>query len=177
MARPCTVCTHLQRRAIDRDLAHAVSVQRVARDFEIGESSLRRHIARHLSEGLLREVRASADVGDADLVETLIDVLADMNAVRRTAVATGQSALVLRAGTATREVISDLLVLLGVDAASVGQQLIGGQVLAKAVARAIREAPALGSSLAMHLEALNDVAMATHVRELVHRSSEREIQK
>jgi hypothetical protein len=171
MARPCGPCSHLQRRAIDRDLSEGVPVQSISRDYELSVSALNRHRSRHLSASLLREIRASAEVGDADLVDTLLDVLSDMNAVRRTAVATGQGALVLRAGTATREVVGDLLDLLGIDAASVSQQLIGGQVLAKATARTIRETPAFGSALAVHLEDFNDVAMAMQVRELVHRSS------
>lgn len=171
MSRPCSVCSNLNRRAVDTQLAQGASVQQVARNSGIGESSLRRHVARHLSAGLLREVRASSDIGDADLIDTLVQVLHDVSAVRQVAIATGQSGLVLRSATATREIVGDVLTLLGVDAASVSQQLLGGQVLAKATARVIRVRPEFGTLLAENLDSLNDLEMATHVRELVHRSS------
>jgi hypothetical protein len=43
MPRPCTVCSHAERPAIDQELADAISYRDIARHYGVSKSSLLRH--------------------------------------------------------------------------------------------------------------------------------------
>ena len=43
MPRPCTVCTHAERPAIDQELADAISYRDIAQHYGVSKSSLLRH--------------------------------------------------------------------------------------------------------------------------------------
>lgn len=48
MPQACTICQHAQRQAIDQALAGGESNRRIAAQFGVGESAVRRHKASHL---------------------------------------------------------------------------------------------------------------------------------
>jgi len=52
MARPCTICTHPQRDGIDRLILEGESNTRIAANFGLSASSIRRHKAGHISTRL-----------------------------------------------------------------------------------------------------------------------------
>ncbi len=49
MARKCTICSHAHQRRIDAELVEQVPNRRIATQFDVSESSVRRHAASHLS--------------------------------------------------------------------------------------------------------------------------------
>jgi hypothetical protein len=65
MSRSCTTCQHLKRPEIDRRLAAGEPAAQIARDYEIGQSSLHRHRANCLKLGSSNEIKKEAARGDA----------------------------------------------------------------------------------------------------------------
>jgi hypothetical protein len=66
MARPCTICNHPQRAAIDRALASGDPVRNVAERFDTTHTALLRHRANHLAARMSR-ARRRAVPNDARL--------------------------------------------------------------------------------------------------------------
>lgn len=72
MPRSCTVCTHTEREAIDRDLvAGETSFRNIAERFSLSVAALHRHKADHLPRTLLR-AQVAQEQADA------IDVMAEL---------------------------------------------------------------------------------------------------
>jgi hypothetical protein len=138
-------------------------VQDVAKKYKIGDSAIRRHTARHLSTSLLRETRATADLGSADLIAELADVLGDVRAVRSSALMGGQAGLVLRAAGAERELIELLLGKLDIDDLEVAGTIKACESLSRSVVRIVRGHPRVGDALATDLRAFGDEQMAAEV--------------
>lgn len=81
MARPCTVCAHSERPAIDRALVKGAPKRRVAADFSLAESSVRRHAARHVPK-LLSDASAAREEEER---LTAADLLSDLRDLQKTA--------------------------------------------------------------------------------------------
>jgi hypothetical protein len=62
MARACSVCTHPQREEIDRALTTAQPVLRIAEEWNVAESSLRRHKRHHLLPEIADAIARSGEV-------------------------------------------------------------------------------------------------------------------
>ena len=54
MARPCTVCTHLDRQEIDLELTGGATFAAIANKHEVSRDSLARHKASHLTPALVK---------------------------------------------------------------------------------------------------------------------------
>jgi hypothetical protein len=65
MSRSCTTCQHLKRPEIDRRLAAGEPAARIARDYELSQSSLHRHRANCLKLGSSNAIKKEAARGDA----------------------------------------------------------------------------------------------------------------
>jgi len=61
MARTCTICTHLQREAIDQALVTGESLRNLALRFAISAAALHRHRHEHMPEVLARAQQARAE--------------------------------------------------------------------------------------------------------------------
>ncbi len=57
MSRQCTVCTHPKRKDIDKSLIHGESNQRIAADYSLTETCVRRHKKEHLAQLLAEAER------------------------------------------------------------------------------------------------------------------------
>lgn len=68
MSRICTICSHASRRRIDALLVEAVSNRRIATQFDVSESAVRRHAASHLPK---IEVRAASEEREFDHFQKL----------------------------------------------------------------------------------------------------------
>jgi len=75
MPQVCTVCTHAERRAIDRELVtgHLVN-RRIASQHHLVETSIRRHAANHLPAALVK-------AAEAEDVRHALDVLGQLKAI------------------------------------------------------------------------------------------------
>lgn len=71
MPQPCSICGHPQRLLINHQLVSAVPNRRIATQFGVSESALRRHKATHLPASLVQAVEQE-QLGNA------IDVLAEL---------------------------------------------------------------------------------------------------
>lgn len=76
MARPCTVCNHPEREAIERALVDTPKQFRlIASRFSLGPKSVERHANAHLTDGLKaaikKHVRVEGETRDMDVIATL----------------------------------------------------------------------------------------------------------
>ena len=65
MSRSCSTCQHLKRPEIDRRLAAGEPAAQIARDYEIGQSSLHRHRSNCLKLGSSNAIKKEAARGSA----------------------------------------------------------------------------------------------------------------
>jgi hypothetical protein len=65
MPRSCTVCEHLEKDTIDRELVGSASNRSVASLYDVSEAAVRRHKANHLPAKLIMAEKA-AEVVEAD---------------------------------------------------------------------------------------------------------------
>lgn len=68
MGRVCTICTHPERDRIDAALVSGTAYSAVARQFEVGPESVRRHHDAHLSPSLAAIAARRKEAAAADLV-------------------------------------------------------------------------------------------------------------
>ena len=69
MPQVCTICSHEDRREIDRALVGGTAKRRIAADFSVSESALWRHFREHLPELLSRAYEAE-QTAEADKLLT-----------------------------------------------------------------------------------------------------------
>jgi hypothetical protein len=58
MSRPCTICSHEDRRVIDRELVLRSSYRRIAERFAVSATALQRHATEHIPALLARSYEA-----------------------------------------------------------------------------------------------------------------------
>ena len=71
MPRTCSICTHPQREAIDKDLAAGQPYRGISRAFRVSEDALARHREAHLPETLAKAHDASEVARADDLLNQL----------------------------------------------------------------------------------------------------------
>jgi hypothetical protein len=114
MPRPCTICTHANRDAIDRALIAGAQYTAIAREYRASEDAVSRHRESHLPERLASAVRPSSaeDVVEAtDLLTELRLLRAKANAILLQAEAAGdhKTALMgIREARACLELLAEL---------------------------------------------------------------------
>jgi hypothetical protein len=96
MARPCTVCTHLDRDEIDVELTGTAPVAQVAKKHGVTRDSLARHKAAHLTPALVRLAQQRRTDASAVSVAERLEELA-LQASRLLATAERKSSLVAAA--------------------------------------------------------------------------------
>lgn len=180
MPRNCIACSHPQRPALDAELVAGARMADVSRAFDVSVSALNRHKQNHLTT-ILRSLVASDTFQTTDLIERLAASLNDLSAIRAQALASGNSASVIRAAAVSNSLISTLLDRMGIDDLSVAQELVTANKIFEATARAMRREPAFGLLLAEQLKyvGVHDEAHAieTTSRQLIRERADREIQK
>jgi hypothetical protein len=95
--RPCTICSHPQRDAIERALLEHQPFRRVAVQFGVTLSSLLRHHDAHLPAALVEASRIGEITRADDLVDRLIGLARETQAVLERAKAAGDDKLALAA--------------------------------------------------------------------------------
>jgi hypothetical protein len=88
MARICTICRHARRHEIDRALVGGVAPQKVADQYRLTRTSVRRHQASHLKEKIAKAAksREARDVVEAvKLVEVAREMLAKLQSLAENA--------------------------------------------------------------------------------------------
>ena len=81
MPRTCTICTHEQRREIDRAVLSGESYRGIARHFAVSEDAIERHKKAHLSAQVVKAAERREERRADSLVDQ-IDTLLGVNACR-----------------------------------------------------------------------------------------------
>ena len=107
MARPCTICTHPQRKAIDAALATGTPYRQIATRYETSVAALRRHKAGHLGPQLVKAGERAAEKRVEKHAESLVAridrLVTDAEAILAAAKKGNQSRLALFAIRELRE--------------------------------------------------------------------------
>lgn len=152
MARLCTICTSPDVRAINAQLATGAAISTIVSQTSysgsFSDSALRRHAANHL--GRIRDI-PEATTTTTDLLSRLQQALDDVDRVRSAALATAKGDLVVKAAATATRIIETFMHKLGIDDVETARLIEEGHVLARAVARATRQDPAIGYSVAREL--------------------------
>ena len=105
---------------------------------------------------MLRDLSAESGPGTTDLLDILSEALSDVGHVRTAALMTGSQATVLKAASTANAIAHGLLERLGIDDLSVIDSLKSYDRLGRAMARATRLHPEIGSYIATELRLLGD---------------------
>jgi hypothetical protein len=95
MAPRCTICAHPERDGIDSELATGTTYMDIARRYEVGPESVRRHAQNHLSPALAAVRAAREETEAADLVTRIEGLIARAELMFGAAAKGGQSAQAL----------------------------------------------------------------------------------
>lgn len=75
MPRPCTICNHPQRQALEAELARGEPNQRIATRFGVTESAIRRHLSsKHTQIAAQQAIQAREIAAGRSIVERLQDL-------------------------------------------------------------------------------------------------------
>jgi len=91
MAPRCTICTHAERDAIDDALVSGTAYSAIARQFEVGPESVRRHHQNHVSPALAAIEAERKEAEAADLVARIERLIARAETMFSAAAKDGQS--------------------------------------------------------------------------------------
>jgi len=105
MGRVCTICTHPERDAIDAALASGTAYSVVARQFEVGPESVRRHHGAHLSPALAAMEAAQQETDSATALDRVTRLIGRVERVLDAAESEGKSGGVLSAAAQLRPLI------------------------------------------------------------------------
>jgi len=126
MPRPCTVCTHPDRDAIDRALAQSTPNRRIAAQYRLGEASVRRHRAEHLPATITKATEAAEVIRADSLLDQVRELqtraLALLDRAENGKIHEGCAAL--RECRATIELIGKLTGEIGAQAVNVRAQVV-----------------------------------------------------
>lgn len=113
MPRKCTVCTHPELEAINAALVNNVSFRRIASQFSLVETSVRRHKADHLPGHLTQAVQAEQVTHADDLLSQVRDLQAKALNILAKAEKAGELRTALQAIAQARQNLELLANLLG----------------------------------------------------------------
>src|SRR5688500_17842396 len=79
MPRACTICIHPQRDAIDKAIVSGESNRRIAAQFGLAETSIRRHAETHLPASLLASEQVKEEARAMDVMTEVQRIMARVN--------------------------------------------------------------------------------------------------
>jgi hypothetical protein len=136
--------------AIHDALTTGEPVASISKKFGISQSALYRYRVSSMGRVALEQsTAASASV--TDFLTVLSESLRDADAVRRTALALGQSSTALRAAQTVNQLVGTLSTRLGIDSTSTANMLADADHLTDSLVRLIRDEPELAERLARAL--------------------------
>jgi hypothetical protein len=127
MPRVCTVCSHEERRAIDKAIANGGANRRTAARYGLTENSIRRHKAEHLSKALVKAAEARVEAGAENILGQLVALIGDCRQIGDSALSAGKhgpAVQALKAVTSNLELIARLTGQLGEGSTTVNIALV-----------------------------------------------------
>jgi hypothetical protein len=113
MPRKCTVCTHPDREAIDKDLVSGEAFRGLAAKYRVSEDALMRHNAGHIAPALVLAQQAVAVAQADDLLSQVRDLQTKALSILATAEKAGDLRTALQAIAQARQNLELLARLLG----------------------------------------------------------------
>lgn len=71
MPRPCTICAHAERAAIDASLAGGTAYRDIAGQFAVSKTAVARHATEHIAEAVAQSQAAKSEGAALDVVKQL----------------------------------------------------------------------------------------------------------
>ncbi len=166
----CRVCTHERRAELEAALLLGQqSVRAIARAFDVGRDSLRRHALRHVAIGERSSFLGAPGLRAVDIAERLADVLDHAAEVRADADARGDDRLALKASSMIAVTTMKLADRLGIAESDITRDVAELDAIAAAVERVVRELPQVGDVLADVLRENGEHAMAKLIGDFAQR--------
>lgn len=97
MPRPCTICAHAERAAIDASLAAGVAYRDIAGQFSVSKTAVARHATDHIAEAVAQSQAAKSEGAALDVVKQLREINAATRAILKEAQAARDGDLALKA--------------------------------------------------------------------------------
>lgn len=181
MPQVCKLCSLPNSQRVDAALVAGAHVATVAAEVSrsgssVSESAVRRHVRNHLQGNVLRAMREQNSFQSGDLLERLMESLDDLSAVRSSALMSGSTSTVVRAATASEQIIRTLLDRLGIDDASMLAEIRTAESLGRAVGRAARKHPEVARAVGVELRAMglhDDADALDRIATVVSENNER----
>ncbi len=159
----CSTCRSDDVDAIEREIMDGGQVRVIARAHRVAESSLRRHVAAHLSPELRQAAQESISFRASNLVGRLVQLADDAAAVQALAMERGAPRTAVAAIDSERAVISVLIDRLNISDASVRDQLNEAAQVNKVLVEVLADAPEFAVPLAAALRRLGSHTVAVAV--------------
>lgn len=175
MSRQCSVCASPHRQRADAALSSGSKIAEVAVELGISESALYRHRrAGHLGRQMLKARGTGAgEQSPGDLLGALWESLADIRAVRGSALSRGDSGLLLRAARESHEIVKTALVQLGISDLQVAEELKSAERLATAVGYVAQRSPEVGLAISVALRDQGELAQADELQRVAEQAARR----
>lgn len=166
--RLCTVCQHPEREEVEATLLTGESLRRIAAQFGLAPTSLRRHVDKHLSARLRAQLDDAGGIDGMTLGSALAklgEVAADLDTIRLDAMERGDTLNAVRASTAQVRAVATVADRLGLNL-DVGRELEMFGALALSVRDAVRHDPRIGELIAAGLRRRGEETAAQDVEAL-----------
>lgn len=162
LGRPCTLCSHRERLAIEQAIGDGKTFRSIAARFDVNRSSIRRHIVNHMD--LDDATSASVGLDAVSLAIRVHDVAERARDAATDALDRGDTSGAIRSGDAELRALSALAAL-GIRHESMIERLDASRAVLNAAGRLARRDPVSAEALAAELERGDRSALANGLRE------------
>lgn len=97
MSMKCQICGHPKRYDMEREYFRGSNVHRIARKYEVGDTSLKNHLTNHTSRQMAQAWRKKQEVENLDMVKEIEDIIAHTHTILKRAEGKGNDHLSLKA--------------------------------------------------------------------------------
>jgi len=173
--RPCKTCSSQMRAEIESLLVAGVSVSVVSRRFSLSPAGVYRHLSAHLSPVLRAVLRGTEGVSTGTLLQRIADVADSARQARISALENGATTTALRAGDAEIRAITVLSERFDLSDVDVIDQILEGELLARAVGNIARNNPTIAHSMIAELRASGADTLADALYTISQNSTNKEV--
>jgi hypothetical protein len=167
VGRPCVVCAHDERSAIEADLLDGKPISIISNDHSMSISSVRRHFMNHVR--LNANEQRDAGLSPAQVVVRLAELAARLQDALDAAEEAGRTNDIVRvSGALTR--LYGVLLDHGVDHEKIPDRLAFGDITIRAVSLAAKTNPEAALAIAAELERGDHLSAADQLRDLISKN-------
>lgn len=170
--RPCSVCGHAERHAVELAIVDGSSFRAIADAFPpLSRNAIRRHALAHLPSDLAAGAEAVTGLTATTLLERLHDIARSAREAREEAMQAGHHVAAVKAGDGELRALT-VIASMGVRHEAEIESASAQRLTLTALRRAIRAHPELGEPVAAEYDALGLSVVADAVRDFVSRTAD-----